>query len=89
MLFENRRQALKVRIVLWVSLVVCAGALYGGWAIMQTYGPSQQPIAGGRLSGVQPHVENGIVLDVQPIPVRVPRKSVGAAYARAREGTFR
>ena len=47
MLFENRRQALKVRIVLWVSLVVCAGALYGGWAIMQTYGLS--PADGGVL----------------------------------------
>lgn len=39
-LFDNDWQAKKVRVVVWFSLLVCAGALYGGWAIFQTFGLS-------------------------------------------------
>ncbi len=46
-LFDNHKQALKVRMVLWASILVCAGALYGGWVIFQTYGLS--PGDGGVL----------------------------------------
>ncbi len=57
--------------------------------IMKSYGPQQTPLAGGALTGMQPRKIDGVMLDVQPIPVRVPKKSVGSAYARARDGLFR
>jgi len=38
MLFTSHAQAVKVRIVLWVSVLVCAGTLYGGWSLFETYG---------------------------------------------------
>ncbi len=37
-LFSNRSQAIKVRLVLWVSVPVCAGALYAGGSIIEPYG---------------------------------------------------
>lgn len=46
-LYKNSRQALKVRIVLWVSLGLCVAALYGGWVIFETYGTA--PGDGGIL----------------------------------------
>lgn len=46
-LFENRRQALKVRLWLLASLIVCLGTLYGSASIYQSYGLS--PGDGGAL----------------------------------------
>ena len=37
-LFSNHAQTIKVRIVLWASLLVCAGAFYGGWSLFESYG---------------------------------------------------
>ena len=39
-LFTNHRPAIKVRCVLWASMLACAAALYGGWAIFESYGLS-------------------------------------------------
>jgi hypothetical protein len=39
-LFSNHGPALKVRIMLWASMLVCIAALYGGWAIFESYGLS-------------------------------------------------
>jgi hypothetical protein len=47
LLFDNHRQALKVRIVLWVVYVAGVAALYAGWNIFQTFGLS--PGDGGVL----------------------------------------
>lgn len=47
LLFENHRQTLKVRIVLWVAYLAGLAALYAGWSILQTYGLS--PGDGGIL----------------------------------------
>lgn len=46
-LFENHRQTLKVRIVLWIVFLVGLAALYAGWSTFQTYGLS--PGDGGVL----------------------------------------
>ena len=37
-LLDNRRQARKVRAVFWASLLAAALALWGGWAIFESYG---------------------------------------------------
>jgi len=39
-LLDNRRQARKVRMLFWASLLAAALALWGGWAIAQSYGLS-------------------------------------------------
>lgn len=49
--------------------------------IMKTYG-AQRVETGTALSGLKPRSIGGILLDVQPLPVQVPRKSIGADYAR-------
>jgi len=41
LLLENHHQALKIRIIFWVLVVVALFAFWGGWAIYQTYGLSQ------------------------------------------------
>lgn len=50
-------------------------------SVIQTYGPRQANLAGG-VKSVQPASVEGIPLDVQPTPMEVPRRSVGADYAR-------
>lgn len=40
-LMDSRSQALKIRILFWVLLIVGALALWGGWAIFQNYGLSE------------------------------------------------
>jgi hypothetical protein len=55
--------------------------------IMQTYGADRTPLPGmaGQL-GLRPKTLNGISFDAQPLPVEVPRLSLGAAYSNgARE----
>lgn len=55
--------------------------------IMQTFG-AEQPAPGVAAAGVgQPKVVDGITLDIQPLPVRVPRRPVtGGANARLAGG---
>ena len=40
-IFENKWQALKVRVVFWLMIVVALGALWGGWAILLHFGLSE------------------------------------------------
>lgn len=47
---RNRRQALKVRLVLWATVPVALAAAWGGWSIFATYGLS--PADGGVLRPV-------------------------------------
>lgn len=53
-LLENRRQALKLRIMLWGSVVCCIGALYGAWSLYETYGLS--PGDGGVLRPLEERI---------------------------------
>jgi hypothetical protein len=53
------------------------------WRIMETYAAKSLP-----NGAVQPQQLDGIPFDVEPAPIRVPRRSVAAAYAR-RLGIFR
>jgi hypothetical protein len=50
--------------------------------IMQTYGADRTPLPGmaGQL-GLRPKTLKGISFDAQPLPVEVPRVSLGAAYS--------
>ena len=50
-------------------------------AVIQTYGAQRRQLGG--VLGLQPRVIDGITLDVQPLPVEVPRRSIGATYARS------
>ena len=53
--------------------------------VMKQYGATQQELSGGRTSpGLQPKKLAGIPLDVQPMPVAVPKRSIGADYVRQR-----
>ena len=49
--------------------------------IMKCYGAQEQTLPGGRV-GLAPRAVGGIPFDVQPMPVEVPRRSIGADYAR-------
>ena len=51
--------------------------------IMQTYGASQRPLPGQPMAGLMPKTINGIMLDVQPMAVEVPRNSIARDYARS------
>ncbi len=51
--------------------------------IMQTYGAEQRALPGQALAGLMPKSIAGITLDVQPIPVEVPRDSIARAYDRS------
>ncbi len=37
-LFENKKQASKVRLVLWLAVFLAVAALYGGWILFNGYG---------------------------------------------------
>ena len=53
--------------------------------VMKRYGASTQELPGGGTSpGMKPKRVAGIFLDAQPMPVEVPKRSVGADYARQR-----
>ncbi len=49
--------------------------------IMQSYGADRQPLPGQKTQGVRPRSLNGISFDIQPLPVKVPRRSIGADFA--------
>lgn len=48
--------------------------------IMQDYGPVEQPKPGTNQLELYARVINGIRLDPQPIPVKVPKQSIATAY---------
>jgi hypothetical protein len=50
------------------------------FSIMQKYG-AEKPVAGQAQVG-KPRSEVGIPFDVQPLPIEVPKRSIGADYAR-------
>jgi hypothetical protein len=50
--------------------------------IAQTYGATHQPLP-GRSAGVMPKTVGGIILDVQPTVIEVPRRSVARDYERS------
>ncbi len=50
--------------------------------VMQVYGATRREIPGHASLGLQPRTLAGITFDVQPLPVEVPRRSIGADYAR-------
>ena len=56
--------------------------------VMNTYGPKRKPIPGQASYGLVPVSVNGIMCDVQPVPVEVPKTSIAAAYAPG-NGLFR
>jgi len=49
--------------------------------IMKAYGPARQQLPGGAKMGLVPRSLDGIAFDVQPVPVKVPKKSIATAYA--------
>jgi len=57
-LLENRRQAIKVRLVFWAMLVAAALAAWGGWSIFESYGLS--PGDGGVLRPLWQRLALGI-----------------------------
>lgn len=53
--------------------------------IMEEFGAEAQKLPGGATApGLMPRVIAGIPLDVQPVPVEVPQRSIAADYARFR-----
>ena len=50
--------------------------------IMKLYSASRQPLPGQASMGLQPRTLAGIALDVQAIPVIVPRRSIASDYVR-------
>jgi hypothetical protein len=54
-------------------------------ALISAYGPKRQALpgpGGQNVTGLEPRTLAGIPFDVQPIPVRVPRRSIAADYAK-------
>jgi len=52
--------------------------------VMQQYGAMQKQLPGGghAAPGLKPKTLKGIPFDVQPVPVEVPKRSIGADYVR-------
>jgi hypothetical protein len=51
-------------------------------AVMDRFGAKQLQLPGQYATGLSPQKVAGISLDIQPTPVKVPRQSIGAVYAR-------
>ena len=51
--------------------------------IMEEFGPTKAPLPGQSVAVVQPRMLAGLPFDPQPLPVEVPRQSIGAAYSRS------
>lgn len=71
--FESAGQELPDRIVISPEID----------AVIKEFGPREQRIPGFATPRLVPQTIDGITLDTQPIPMEVPRASVGAAYARS------
>lgn len=54
----------------------------GIFRVMEKYRAKPQQLPGRNEVGLVPQRVNGIPLDIQPLPMRVPRQSIGSAYAR-------
>lgn len=52
------------------------------YQILKSYGAERNPLP-GQTQGLQPRKLNGIPFDIQPLPVKIPRKSVASDYAAA------
>lgn len=50
--------------------------------IMKTYGARPRQLPGQGVLGLQPTQVDGIPFDVQPLPMKVPRRSIAQDYAR-------
>lgn len=50
--------------------------------IMKQFGATQQQLPGQQGIGLQPKRLNGVNFDVQPLPMRVPRRSIGMDYVK-------
>jgi hypothetical protein len=50
--------------------------------IMKKYGASREPIPGQQLLGLRPRTMAGVPFDIQPLPMKVPRRSLAMDYAR-------
>lgn len=48
--------------------------------VMKDWGPVETRIPGQASLALAPRIEAGIALDTQPLPIEVPRESIGAAY---------
>jgi hypothetical protein len=51
-------------------------------AVMKSYAAREKPLPGGRKSGLMPRSLGGIMLDIQPKPIQVPKRSIAKDYAR-------
>jgi len=49
--------------------------------VIKEYSPEQTQLLGQEV-GLQPRTLAGVAFDIQPIPVQVPKVSVGASYAK-------
>ncbi len=55
--------------------------------VIEAYGPARKPLQGkdgSSLAGIQPKTLGGLMFDVAPKPVIVPRRSIGADYVTSR-----
>ncbi len=61
-LFENKRQAFKVRLVLWLAVILAVAALYSGWILFNSFGLAEAD--GGVLKplGVRLALGGGIAM---------------------------
>ncbi|HAY80752.1 MAG TPA: hypothetical protein DCY79_13175 [Planctomycetaceae bacterium] len=50
--------------------------------IITSYSATKTIVPGSNQSTIQPKKVNGIALDVEPVPVEVPKKSIGSIYAQ-------
>ena len=56
--------------------------------VLQSYAAREKPLPGGGKSGMMPRTLGGIMFDIQPKPIQVPRRSIATDYAR-RGGSVR
>jgi hypothetical protein len=54
----------------------------GMYKVMKHFSANQQRLPGQQGIGLQPKRLNGVSFDVQPLPMRVPRRSIGMDYVR-------
>ncbi len=83
-MLDNRRQARKVRIVFWASLVACGLAFWGGWEVFLTFGLSEadggvlRPLwerlaLGGAVAGLGAAFAGGMLLYISLYALRIER----------------
>ena len=50
--------------------------------IMNQFRAREETLPGGNAAGMVPITIDGVAIDIQPMPIKVPRRSIGAAIAR-------